>query len=399
MSKRFFVLGGYLSFNPGDLAILKATIARLNRLHPGSHFVIWCDKTDFTAQIASNISHEYFVHPCPSFFMGAGSLARLFLRLYLLTYPFSQSIVRRFGEKKYGAVVQKIKSCDDVLFIGGGYLNSNYPFDLMQLHHLNCLANESGRPVYLLGQTVGPFKSRWYRNIAESIFRGAEKIVTRERYSSVELANFSEKVLDGIDDAVDFAESIRLGEKTDPHVVLGLNLRITNALNNDVMVQLVNILNQFNLKSAGGRLKVIFIPMVTSSHADDRYEAEKFKQIPNKNFEFRILSGPLTLEDRVLEIAKTDLLLSMRFHSLVFALSTGTPCIGLYASDYYLRKNLGLLEAYGMERYCLPLEHLAKLPALLDEVLVNKTRIRADLISKHTTIIRGQEAIYRSLFP
>jgi colanic acid/amylovoran biosynthesis protein len=330
--------------------------------------------------------------------MGAGLLQKTLLRLYFLTYPLSQAVVRRWRAKVNDAVVQKMKGCDFILFVGGGYINSDCTFDMMQMHHLFCLARESGRPVYLLGQTLGPFRNRWHRKIVESIFRGAERIVIREKYSRSELTKFSDKVLEGVDDAVDFRNDLGPPAGTNgSQVLLGLNLRPMEGPAADY-AGLVQSLNRFNTEFAGGRLKVLFIPMETSAYCDDRKEAELFDRIGSRNFEFETLAGPVTVEDRLAAISKTTLFLGMRFHSLVFALSSAVPCAGLYAGEYYLRKNRGLFETYGMERYCLKTAQMPELASVLGELLRNKAVIRTDLLKKQAAIVQRQQALYRSLF-
>src|SRR3989338_4075751 len=104
----------------------------------------------------------------------------------------------------------------------------------MQMYQLYCLAKESGKPIYLLGQTLGPFRSEWHRRLAETMFAGCERIVIREKYSGAELGKFSEKILHGADDALYFHTAIgnerRAGPAAPVHsdasqLVLGLNLR------------------------------------------------------------------------------------------------------------------------------------------------------------------------------
>ena len=359
MIKKFFIIGGYAHSNPGDIAILKTTVRRLHTLHPGSHFVIWSDRKNFSVELSGEISSEIFWYRCPSFFAGDHVLPRALLYLFRLTYPFSQTFVRWVSSEKGGAVVRKMRECECIIFVGGGYINSNYVFDLMQMYQLGCLAGEAKKPVYFLGQTIGPFSDPWHKTIAESMLRRAKRIVIREKYSRVELSKFPDKILEGIDDAVDFHTTATsaisgtllecLRRTDDSQLLLGLSLRSAGKTFDST--GLVDCLNRFNTTSAGGRLKVIFIPMTTSIHSDDRKEAALLERVPNRNFELLVADGPLTVEDRFFAISKVDLLLGMRFHSLVFALSSGVPCIGLYANDYYFRKNWGLLEAYGMERF------------------------------------------------
>ena len=201
--KKFFLVGGYCYSNPGDIAILKATASRLDTLYPGSHFVIWSDRKNFSVDLPG-ISNEICIRRCPFFFAGNRIRPRVLLLLYRLFYPFSQTVTQKIWRKKDAPVIQKMKACDFILFVGGGYINSNFAFELFQMHYFYHLARQSGKPIYLLGQTLGPFKSQWHRKVAESIFCGAERIVLREKFSREELWKFGEKVTEDADDALDF---------------------------------------------------------------------------------------------------------------------------------------------------------------------------------------------------
>lgn len=233
--KRFFLIGGYAYANPGDVAILKATVSRLNGMYPGSHFVIWSDRKNFTVDLAG-ISSERCIRRCPFFFVGNRLIPRTLLALYRLFYPLSQTITQKIWSKEDASVIQKMKECDFVLFVGGGYINSIFPFDLFQMHYFYCLARESGARVILLGQTLGPFKNRWHQRIADTIFEGAERIFLREPYSKAELGKFKDKIVEGTDDALDFhltvpaaqdhTKELKLFDRAGGSgVLLGLNLR------------------------------------------------------------------------------------------------------------------------------------------------------------------------------
>ena len=129
--KIFFVVGRYAHSNPGDEAILKATLVRLNRLYPGSRFVIWYDEDGFTTKISPDIFYEFFFFPCLKFFSKNNYLSGKFLGLYRLTFPFSLKVVHFFS-KKDNKAIKKMKESDIIIFVGGGYINSLY--DLPQIH-------------------------------------------------------------------------------------------------------------------------------------------------------------------------------------------------------------------------------------------------------------------------
>lgn len=407
---RFFVTGGYAYTNPGDEAILKATVYRLAALHPGSHFVVWCDKKDFSVRFETGISWELCCHRCPWFFAGNRLVPRTLLFIYRLLYPFSDRFTQWAWGTKSRPVVDKMRACDAVLFVGGGYINSNYEFDLLQMHHLARLAQKSGKPVYFLGQTIGPFAGGWHRTLARTIFKDAARIVLREPYSVRDLPAGGPAPQVGTDDALDFAQSAHpeavsseaarrfAGFRASTGLLLGLNLRFDPSFHTRYQ-ELVGFLNRFQAGEAKGRLKAVFIPMTTSIYKSDRQEAERFLATQGREFGLEVFQPPLTVEERLHLISGTDLFLGMRFHSLAFALSSGVPSIGLYADDYYFRKNHGLFEAYGMERFCLKTDQLERLPGLLEELLHDRQAIREHLRARQAAIIRDKLSLYHTLFP
>ena len=401
--RKFFVVGGYAHSNPGDEAILKATLVRLNRLLPGSHFVIWYDEQGFTVRFAPGISYEFFFYPYLSFFSKKGWLSGKSLGLYRRLFPFSQKLVR-FFLKRGELAVKKMREADMIIFVGGGYLNSQN--DLPQMHYLYSLARESRRPIYLLGQTIGPFSRKKDREIAKAICAGAEKIVLREEGSRSELLTFKDKVIVGADDALDFQNDLSPGgdtcgkylERTDgTQVLLGLNLRHAEKPVN-YYAGLVESLNRFNLECAKGKLKVVFIPMETSIYCDDRDEAEKLGQVPGRNFEYAVMSDPLTVEDRLEAISKTDIFVGMRFHSLVFAVSSAVPCLGLYQGDYYLRKIGGLMDPCGTGPCYISLDRISETSAQLASLYHNRVKIQTCLRQKHADMLKKQGEIFKVLF-
>src|SRR3989338_2900193 len=158
-TKRFFLTGGYAYSNAGDIAILKATIARLHSLYPNSHFVIWTDRKEFSLLLDPSISSELCFYRCPGFFGGARVPAKLLLLAYRLLYPFSQSVVRRVWADRYDPVVRKIKGCDRVLFVGGGYQQQLFVRPDADVPVV--LPRQRKRQTYLpVGTDIGPVPQR-----------------------------------------------------------------------------------------------------------------------------------------------------------------------------------------------------------------------------------------------
>lgn len=89
--------------------------------------------------------------------------------------------------------------------------------------------------------------------------------------------------------------------------------------------------------------------------------------------------APATLDDVIAEAAGTDVVVASRFHNIVGALIAGVPAISIG----YARKNVALLEQFGLGAYCHEIEQfdtnavLEQIGRLIDERQVHGPRVAA----------------------
>jgi polysaccharide pyruvyl transferase WcaK-like protein len=394
--KNFFICGGYSSGNPGDEAILKATIYRLEGIHPGSHYYILKEKKDFNVSFDMSISYEFcFFEPLVVIKVFKKN-SHLLTGLYRRSFPISFYLFRYLFQ--IGARVEGlIKKADYVVFVGGGYLNSFY--NLLEMNYLCRLAKRTGKPVYLLGQTIGPFTRTADIRIAKDICAGVAGISLRDEGSFKEIKEYFGKTKLGIDEAF-YLKYFDKKVHDDPRssFCIGLNLRFVEGLTDKIRRDIADALDLFSGSITVYRPEVLFIPMEISRCSDDRVEGYKIKNVSFKNLDYHMLESPISLEDRIAAIRKTRLFLGMRYHTLVFAIAHSIPCIGIYGDEYYSRKIYGLFKQFGIEEYTVSLSNIHLLPDLMRKTFEDEKEFKEKVSQRYSYLMQNQEQIYKDFF-
>jgi polysaccharide pyruvyl transferase WcaK-like protein len=223
-----------------------------------------------------------------------------------------------------------------------------------------------GRPLILLPQTLGPFKSAIARSVSAWIMRSAAAVYSRDRESleiaSELLANRTANLRFSHDMAFALrgrprAESAWLDTRDTSRPLVGLNISglllrggYTGA-------------NMFGLSSDYPSLMRALIPQLVSLGADvalvshvkgrgaegesDADASEKlFAELSGKcGSSLRVISPEYDHREIKDLIGRCDFFLGSRMHACIAALSQGVPAVGLA----YSRKFLGVFETVGAE--------------------------------------------------
>lgn len=397
--KKYFLAGGYSCGNPGDEAILKSTVYSIHSMAPDSFFYIWTDKRDFALRFDRPVSYQLvFWKPLPwtkvdHFFSKAA------VKLYTDFFPVFRDLLQ-WGRGANAAAAAALRDAHRVIFVGGGYLNSDYC--LLEMNYLCSLAKKFKKPMTLLGQTLGPFERRQHQRMADEVFRQADAIIVRDVHSLQEVGGFRSKVYCGADDAICFSPKLdeaereridrRLAGRGD-RLLIGVNLRNWQG-SRHFYPAVARELERF---AAGRPVEIIFIPMETSAYCDDRPEAEHFGALLTGAHPYVKMDEPLSVEAKHYLISRLDLFIGMRLHSLVFSLGSGVPTIGLYQNEYYFRKIHGLFHAFGIEENALPLGSAAALGERLEAMFSDRRRCRDVILENKSRIARNRQSLFESV--
>lgn len=393
---RFLVAGGYSGGNPGDEAILKSTLYELDASFPGSFFGIWTSHDEFRPRFDRPIDHEILSwRPLP-WTHGTSLGDRALMKLYVDTFPLSRSVVRAMSGRDR-RVEDAIRGYDKVIFVGGGYINSDYA--IAEMNFLAGVAERLGKPSYLLGQTLGPFRKTQHARMARQIFGAARAVVLRDEDSRSEVEAFAAKVFLGSDHAIAFEPRISGEDRLlasryveDGAVNVGINLRLWRDSRN-YYAEVARALSEFAAFVPGGRLRLVFVPMETGPLCDDREEGDLFGDYLPQGLDYRVVWEPLSVEARHHLISRLHLFAGMRLHSLVFALACGVPTIGIYHDEYYRRKIGGLFERFRMPGLAIPIQRAGEMGRLLRGAYSQHDRMRERILDRRDRIVKDQHEI------
>jgi polysaccharide pyruvyl transferase CsaB len=204
------------------------------------------------------------------------------------------------------------------LILGGGGLLQNKTSTRSLLYYLSLilLARSLRRPVFLLGQGIGPINGRFAQAMTRFALSKVHYIGCRDQGS------------------LDFVQSLGLDgelggdlfyltppweelleEQHEGEVRIVLSLKGAGKATRFVAL----------LKGINARRNVSFV-FLTFFPAEDRSLAESIVQ--QLDFPCRIVL-PISVEEASAELARADLLISSRLHPLEFALRTGTPMFAI----------------------------------------------------------------------
>jgi len=131
---------------------------------------------------------------------------------------------------------------------------------------------------------------------------------------------------------------------------------------------------------------VVFIPMSTASYDDDRKLGHSMAALARYGNRVRVLEGEYTPQEIMAVVGQLDLIISMRFHALVFAAVMHVPMIALTGRISYFvpptdSKILGFLKMVGQERFAINHENLdlTRLLNLTKELWSTRDQIKEEL--------------------
>jgi polysaccharide pyruvyl transferase WcaK-like protein len=236
------------------------------------------------------------------------------------------------------------------------------------------------RRIALFAQTLAPFG--FFKPIMNFIIRKCSYISVRDSISIENLAregidtskiklsadpNFllesssDERILDIFEQ-----EKINvLDLKNSGFTILGLNIgtnklvRIGNILEKVEYRKVLNLTAKIlNNLMKRYKLYIIFIPHSSGTiwrESGDSLFGLRLRKFITQKDQFSLIKGNYSPQDLVGIIGKCDIILSLRMHPIIAALSMNVPCALISYND----KGLGLMKRFGMEEYTFDIRRLS----------------------------------------
>jgi polysaccharide pyruvyl transferase WcaK-like protein len=150
-------------------------------------------------------------------------------------------------------------------------------------------------------------------------------------------------------------------------------------------------------------LHFLFIPISRDAQDNDLTSAKSIIGKMDEKGRARLVEENWDAEQTRHLIGKTDLALGISYHFLLFALSAGTPALGLSQNPYYRQKLSGLFRLYNCPDWAIELS--ADNPSLLtgsfDQLVKQKEEItallEADRARVHALFTSGRKQLAEAL--
>jgi polysaccharide pyruvyl transferase WcaK-like protein/glycosyltransferase involved in cell wall biosynthesis len=241
-------------------------------------------------------------------------------------------------------------SCDTLIISGGGNLCHTWPHHIYERLAMARLASSRGAPVMILGQTLGPELGVRERQLLTELLQLSAWTGLRETYSyslALELGADPETLSYQLDDATflapEPAQTDGFLPSSRPWIAVTIHPVVEPSIGNPVIERLASSLRTI---AETTEAELVFLPHVDFPRASGALSDGAFGEAIARSLD---ANPPLRIHP-VLPAARTlwltqqaSLVISTRYHPLVFAMAGSVPAVGLWTDEYTRRKLLGAL--------------------------------------------------------
>ncbi|HEV7240060.1 MAG TPA: polysaccharide pyruvyl transferase family protein [Thermoanaerobaculia bacterium] len=332
-------VGGEETRHIGDEAMLEANLDAFRKLIPNVAFTIVSRDPAWTEA-------RYGVEAVAPFGFSRQAIAEAERR----------AMLERLLAGQQHATADAVAGADGVVVSGGGNLSSTWPDLLFERVALLQLACKLGKPSVVLGQTIGPRLGDDERRLLGEALYSARFVGLRELPSAalaLELGVPMERLWYQADDALFLEAESTSPESTTIAVTIDPLVRHNEAVFGPLVTQLREL-----SRTTGARLVLIPHAFGDDSRSSDLTVALALAErlaLPHTT----IAAGLDARKARRIT-GSAALIVSSRYHPIVFGLAAGVPSIGIYGDEYCRIKLQGALAHARLERWTLTYDDVAR---------------------------------------
>lgn len=279
--------------------------------------------------------------------------ARRYYLLLMLKRIFLRCFKMDMFSDEERTFVKYVESFDVIHFSGGGNFYSHFVPWLYYVFFIIFLGRFSKKRVILLSQTIGPFN--FIDQLFAMIFLNMTDIVALRQPIRKRYRDLPGVIIPQVYGMVDVAYTLPLSTKL--HLPKTKNIRIGLSLHEwgDYKKLLSDVIQRLfkELSSKGYSIELVLIPhILVHDHSgwDMVYMKDCIVGLPKKfkviEFSYTEIMKSTDEPSQTIKYltSQVDLLLSSRYHGVVFALSENIPVIACSMGQYYGLKNSKALE-------------------------------------------------------
>lgn len=360
MKKKIYLSGGWGYGNKGDNAILEAMLCTIKSRLPEYSVLV-------TSHSTSEIKENHGVDSIVSVHKLVGKRNPLAILRWIAIIIWRVSGHRIMLSSSLNKQIKEIRSSEVFIMGGGGYFNDAWP-DMLRARCLELeMAESVDTPIFLYGQTIGPFSTETIDSVLKRRLKNVMKIAHRDIQSrdvliaaSVPEAKFKL--------SADEANLLELREgvvaKTAGRVLVGVMIQhyrrhlgvhgpspIGSITSEQLYFErLVASLNE--LQKSIPEIDYIFIP---STSWDEDICEKIFLAIKKNAGSATLLPNPVA-NNFISACQAVDFMISTNMHPIIIAATASKPSIALsyhYKLDDYMN-------SIGLEKYILRLDDFTK---------------------------------------
>lgn len=377
--------------------MLEANLARLRRLIPGVAFTVVSPDPVWTAAHFGVDAVGTFEFPGDP---GAG-----IARNEILDSLLADAANSRLEHPTTAALAL----ADGLVLSGGGNLSSTWPDLLYRRVALMQVARILGKPAVVLGQTIGPRLRGDERRLLGEALSSARFVGVRELPSALlalDLGVPIERLWYQCDDALFLDGARNPDEASDPSRPPTIAVTIDSQIRANRGKLFGALVRQLRELAEVTGAQLILVPHLHGNESTPGSDLTEARMLAAR------LGLPHTVIATGLEpaqvrelTAQSSLVISSRYHPIVFALDAGVPSIGIYGDEYCRIKLQGGLAHAGLEQWTLTYDDVVQgrllnrsldLWRARDQV---RQRIEAGRVSWRAESCERWTAIMRALDP
>lgn len=328
---KIVICGNYGATNLGDEAILAGLLVLTQSTFPGARAAVMSSSPAQTAKAHGVSTTLHFPAGARSFFR------------YFLSPAGWRSLM----------TVARV----DLILLGGGGLFADENPRAVWIWFVQFLWFWLMRkPVFCVAQSVGPLRRRWARVLTGWVFRRAAAVTVRDTQSADLLKELGVKNVQVLADAayaIGYETRSEVPEKTlkpvKKRVVLSLRswADVRDEKMQSIIAEMVIWLR------VEKDLETVFVPFQTCQ-TDDRKIYEKIRQYLGKHAAGFSMLEAANFTEALQIIRDSKYVIGMRLHSVIFAVLTGRPFLGLS----YSKKVRDFIATIGLEKFALDYKSL-----------------------------------------
>ena len=366
-TNRILIVGNHTCGNRGDSAILRGLLYYINEQAPHVDCSL-VSRMPVSSEFL--LGHKFVEDRLYAYHQqSAGMFGQVLQRIKVNLFPLLLiAHIRGFWPFKLPQHIRKhiefLKSFDAVVHVGGSFFVDLY--GKSQYEHA-LAAMVAGKPVFMLGHSVGPFSGRLYKFIARFVFSRTKQVSVREAISRSlleELGIDANLIQDGADTAwllpSSTTEKVKLDVdlKAGPYVAFtarrlspfDVRLGVKQDVYERAMAELAD-----HLVASG--YKVLLCSSCTGIdgyNRDDRMVALSIQKLMSEPNRAHVIMSEVNDLGLAKILSQCELTVGTRLHSAIISMNAGTPALALN----YEHKSKGILTQANLSSCAIELREL-----------------------------------------